>query len=382
MWYTESENKTRRGNTMPPVHLMLKPASAGCNLRCRYCFYADEAASRAVGVRGVMTRETAALAARRALEHAEGSCTFAFQGGEPTLAGLEFFERFVEDAKAANTRGVRVAYAFQTNGVALDDRWAAFFAKNNFLVGVSLDGTAAVHDALRPAPGGNPSHAVVLENLRRLRRFGVACNVLTVVTKQLARNVRETYELFGREDLRYQQYIPCMDPLGEAHGAHDYSLTPREYGKFLHRLFCLWKADLDRGRYVSIRHFDNWMGILLGNPPESCNMRGVCSVQYVAEADGSVYPCDFYCLDEWKLGDVRTDSFADLDARREALGFLARSVPVPDECRRCPWYALCRNGCPRDREGAENRNIYCAAHREFFSLHARELADAARRLAR
>ena len=367
---------------MPPVHLMLKPASAGCNLRCKYCFYADEAACRAEGMRGMMTRETAALAAEKALAHAEGLCTFAFQGGEPTLAGLSFFKDFVAAAERANRRGVRIDYAFQTNGIALDEEWAAFFAEHHFLVGVSIDGCAAVHDALRPFPDGSPSHARVMRNLRMLRDAGVECNVLTVVTKQLARSVRETYECFRDEGLLYQQYIPCMDPLGEARGGHGYSLSAKDYAKFLHRLFCLWKADLDAGRYVSVRHFDNWMSILLGRPPESCNMRGTCGVQYVAEADGSVYPCDFYCLDEWKLGDVHTDDFAAMDARRAQLKFIERSLPVPDECRRCPWYALCRNGCPRDRVpqpgGAPPKNCYCDAHREFFSLHARELRDAAR----
>ena len=139
---------------MPPVHLMLKPASAGCNLRCKYCFYADEAACRAEGMRGMMTRETAALAAEKALAHAEGLCTFAFQGGEPTLAGLSFFKDFVAAAERANRRGVRIDYAFQTNGIALDEEWAAFFAEHHFLVGVSIDGCAAVHDALRPFPDG------------------------------------------------------------------------------------------------------------------------------------------------------------------------------------------------------------------------------------
>lgn len=367
---------------MPDISLMMKPASAGCNLRCRYCFYADEAASRAEGARGVMTRETAALCARKALEHADGGMvTFAFQGGEPSLAGLEFFEHFVEDVRAANTRGSRVALAFQTNGVRIDDAWAAFFARHDFLVGVSIDGCAQVHDLLRPAPGGAPSHAVVAENLRRLRRFGVACNTLTVVTKQLARSVEDTYAFFASEGAAYQQYIPCMDPLGAKRGRLDYSLTPRAYAKFLHRLFLLWRADLGRGRYISIRHFDNWMGILVGRPPESCNMRGRCSVQYVAESDGSIYPCDFYCLDEWRLGDVHSGSFADFDERRRALGFIERSLPVPDECRRCPWYPLCRNGCPRDRverPGKPALNYYCDAHREFFSLHAQGLADAAR----
>ena len=106
-------------------------------------------------------------------------------------------------------------------------------------------------------------------------------------------------------------------------------------------------------------------------------MLGVCSPQFVVEADGTVYPCDFYCLDEWALGSVAANTLEEMEARSRALGFVARSLPVPDECRRCPWYPLCRNGCPRDRDST-GKTRYCDAHREFFSLHARDLAQAAR----
>lgn len=208
-------------------------------------------------------------------------------------------------------------------------------------------------------------------------RTGVECNTLTVVTKQLAQNIQQTYRLFSEIGVTYQQYIPCMDPLGAARGTFPYSLTPKEYAKFLHRLFCLWKKDLEQGKYVSVRHFDNWMSILMGFSAESCNMRGQCSVQYVMEADGSVYPCDFYCLDDWLLGNILHDEFSALDDRRKALHFIERSQAIPEECQKCNWYVLCRNGCPRDRVCLNGqgipRNYYCEAHREFFGLHMRNL---------
>lgn len=370
---------------MPPVHLMLKPASAGCNMRCKYCFYTDEAASRAQGRRGVMTEETAVAAIRKTLAHAQGACTFAFQGGEPTLAGLEFYQSFFETVRRENTKGIQVTYAFQTNGLALDEAWADLFAANRVLVGISLDGTEEVHDQLRPKADGTGTHAAVLRHWKMLRQAGVECNALAVVTKQLARNIAQTYQFFAENGIDYQQYIPCMDPLGEARGAHAYSLTPKEYSKFLHRLFCLWQKDLEQGKYVSVRHFDNWLSILLGHPPESCNMRGRCSVQYVMEADGSVYPCDFYCLDRWLLGNILQDDYPVFDRRRMELGFVEQSLPVPAECKQCEWYALCRNGCPRDRVLQHGQsvpwNYFCQAHREFFGLHIRDLEKAARLLA-
>lgn len=371
---------------MPPIHVMIKPASAGCNMRCRYCFYADEAACRQEGMRGMMSRETAQAAIRRALAHAEGSCTFMFQGGEPTLAGLDFFRFFADTVRQENRRGVQISYAFQTNGLALDAQWAEFFARNQVLVGISMDGTAQVHDALRPAADGSGTHSTVMENLQMLRRAGVECNVLAVVTRQLARSINQTYDFFSEQGVLYQQYIPCMDPLEETRGGREYSLSPKEYAKFLHRLFCRWKADLDGGNYVSVRHFDNWIGILMGRPPESCNMRGACAIQYVVEADGSVYPCDFYCLDEWKLGNVMQDDLAACDEKRRQLRFVERSLPAPQQCRECPWYALCRNGCPRNRVQKPGDpvaiNYFCEAHREFFGLHIREMQQIAQRFAR
>lgn len=181
---------------MPPIHVLIKPASAGCNMRCRYCFYADEAACRQEGMWGIMSRETARAAIRRALAHAEGSCTFMFQGGEPPLAGLDFFRFFADTVRQENRRGVQISYAFQTNGLALDAQWAEFLAQNQVLVGISMDGTAQVHDALRPAADGSGTHSTVMENLQMLRRAGVECNVLAVMTRQLARSINQTYDFF------------------------------------------------------------------------------------------------------------------------------------------------------------------------------------------
>lgn len=366
---------------MPPVHLMLKPASAGCNMRCKYCFYADEAACREESQRGIMSKETAKTAIQKTLAYAKDACTFAFQGGEPTLAGLDFFREFVEIVRKENKRRIPVSYAFQTNGLAVNEEWADFFAANHVLVGISIDGTEDVHDLLRPKADGTGTHAIVFEHLKMLRQAGVECNTLTVVTKQLARNIAQTYRFFTENGVDFQQYIPCMDPLGETRGTHAYSLSSKEYAKFLHRLFCLWQKDLERGKYVSVRHFDNWLSILMGYPPESCNMRGQCSIQYVMEADGSVYPCDFYCLDQWLLGNIHQDDFLAFDRRRKELGFVERSQLVPEECKKCDWYALCRNGCPRDRVELAGqtipKNYFCEAHREFFGLHIRDMENAA-----
>jgi uncharacterized protein len=169
---------------------------------------------------------------------------------------------------------------------------------------------------------------------------------------------------------RFQQYIPCLDPLEGERGGEDYSLTPTRYGEFLKTLFDLWYGELEQGRYWSIRYFDNLLWMLAGHAPEQCSMVGCCGPQYLVEADGSVYPCDFYGLDQFRLGNILQDTWAELDKAREELGFIRQSQQVPAECRECQWYFLCRNGCRRDRlEGADGlgRNYYCGVYQDFFS---------------
>lgn len=355
---------------MPPLSIMIKPASGACNLRCRYCFYADEMSRRKVASYGMMDESTLENVIRKALDAADGMCAVAFQGGEPTLAGLPFFERAVALLKQYNYKGLTVSSSIQTNGLLVDGRWAEFFARNHFLVGLSLDGPKEVHDRYRVDQEGRGTYNRVLRTAQLLEKHGVEFNILTVVTKQTANAIGRVYGFFNRSCLDYQQYIPCMDPLEEAGGPQPYSLGVQEYGSCLCRLFDLWYADAERGRMKYNRTFFNYLSILQGGPPESCNMQGRCSRQYVVEADGSVYPCDFYVLDPWRLGNLNTDGFDQLDRRRTELGFIQQSQAAAEDCRHCRWYGLCRGGCRRDRPAGEDgtlqKNRYCEAFQRFF----------------
>ncbi len=354
---------------MPPLSLLLKPASSACNLRCAYCFYADEAQKRRVADRGRMPEAVARAVVEKSLAAAEGSVSFLFQGGEPTLAGLDFYRRFVSLVEEHAPKGLDVRYAIQTNGTLLDEEWCRFFAEKRFLVGLSLDGDRACHDRFRRDAQGRGTYGQVMKASGLLDRAGVRYNVLTVVTGPLARHAQSVFASLCKNGFRFQQYIPCLDPLGEERGGDPWSLTPAQYGDFLKTLFDLWYRELERGRYWSIRYFDNLVWILSGQPPEQCSMRGCCGLQYLIEADGSVYPCDFYGLDEYKMGNVLDQTWAELDQAREQLGFIERSRRVPEECQTCRWYALCRNGCRRDRLRTEvglGKNYYCRSYAAFF----------------
>ena len=355
---------------MPPLSILLKPASSGCNLRCAYCFYADEAKVRTVPNYGRMPEAVSHALIEKAVKAAGDSVTFLFQGGEPTLAGLDFFRDFVSHVKKTVPPKLAVHYAIQTNGILLDQEWCRFFKENNFLAGLSLDGSRECHDRFRLDGNGKGTYDRVQQAARQLERAGVEYNVLTVVTGYLARHVQSAFSSLCRQGFRFQQYIPCLDPLEEERGGQGYSLSPARYEAFLKMLFDLWYRELEQGRYWSIRYFDNLLWMLEGHAPEQCSMRGCCGLQYLVEADGSVYPCDFYGLDEFRLGNIRDDAWEDLDRARESLGFIEASRRIPEKCGQCRWYPLCRNGCRRDRvlEGEElGRSYYCEAYAGFFT---------------
>ena len=374
---------------MPPVNVMIKPASGLCNMRCTYCFYADEAQKRQQASMGLMREETAVLLIEEAYRAVDphGAVSFAFQGGEPTLRGLPFFEKALEYTRQYNQNGAQIHFALQTNGFALTDEWARFFRDNHFLIGVSVDGTKAIHDTFRHPAGtlADGTFERVIESVRLLEKYDVEYNILTVVHKLTAENIREIYGFYRKQHWDYMQFIPCLDPLAEEPGRKPYSLLPETYGRFLMDLFDLWYEDVKKGQMLYIRQFENYVGMLMGVRPEACDQRGHCGLQYVAEADGSVYPCDFYALDEWRLGNFNTDRLTVIDETRLSKHFLERSDPLHEDCRSCPWLSLCRGGCFRCRTGDLSPdqpdvrlNYFCKGYRMFFeysSERMKELAD-------
>ncbi len=356
---------------MPALSLLIKPASGNCNMRCRYCFYADELDNREIRSYGKMSVDTMRTIVDKAMEYGDYECTIAFQGGEPTLAGLDFYRDLVAYVTAhENPKKLKIHYALQTNGYLINEEWAAFLGENHFLVGVSLDGLKEIHDRYRLDAAGKGTYQRVISAIRLLEKHQVEYNILTVVTAATARNGQKIYNYFKKNHFGYQQYIECLDPIGEEPGQHEYSLTPEKYGEFLKSMFDAWYLDMRSGTYVYNRYFENLMMIMAGQQPESCNMRGVCGKQWVFEADGSVYPCDFYALDQWRLGNIQENSFEEMDEKRDGLGFIQWSMRQQEDCQKCRWFGLCRNGCRRNREPVTaehtNRNYFCKSYQMFF----------------
>jgi len=370
---------------MTALNLLLKPASGSCNLRCRYCFYADEAGKRETACHGLMTEDTAESIISKSFATATATCHFGFQGGEPMLRGLAFYEKFIALCEGHNASHIQTTYSIQTNGTLIDDQWARFFRRHHFLVGVSLDGDKTLHDLNRVDAEGKGSFDRVLQALWLLEKYDVEYNILTVVTSQTVRNIERIYHFYKKNNLRYQQYIPCLDPLGESRGDRDYSLTPDGYGNFLCRLFDLWYHDYIKGELISNRYFENLAAILYGLPPESCGMSGICNPQITVEADGSVYPCDFYMLDAYRLGNFRQGTFADFDDQLAKSGFVMESKQGLGSCKQCRYLSLCRGGCRRDRQAKDlhvlGENYFCSAYKQFYKYAVPRLLQLVRQKA-
>ena len=368
------------GLSVPALSMMIKPVSSGCNMRCQYCFYADVAAHRQTPNYGVMTPDTMHALVRRAFIHADGQVSFSFQGGEPTLAGAQFYLDFLHEVRRCNSRGLPVSYALQTNGYDVSDEMLALFKEHGFLLGVSLDGPEDMHDALRKDAFGRGTYRRVMRTIEKLRAFGIPYNILCVVTAETARKSRETWNALREH--RYLQFIPCIDGLEGGRSPH--SLSAEAYGQFLIETYDLYEKAFREGSPVSERRFDNYLSILAGLPPEACGMCGQCGLYYLVEADGSVYPCDFYVLDEWKMGDINAVSLARMAKSQPSAAFRQASVRLPEACRGCPYLNLCRGGCRRDREpfrdGVPSENRFCQSYRMFFDARLPRLASLTERV--
>ena len=282
-------------------------------MRCRYCFYQDEAENREYKDYGMMSLDTAHALIDKTTASFD-DVTYAFQGGEPTVRGLDFFRSFTEYAEG---KGKDVHFAIQTNGFTIDRDWASFFKEHGYLVGLSMDGDKAMHDAYRVDGRDKGTFRRVFSSFQILSSSGVDFNVLVTLTRAAALRGREIYQFLKRNGARYQQYIPCIDPMASERGSEEYSLTPEAYLSFLNDVFALYYRDWERGDYVSVRYFDNLVTMMMGMRPESCGLLGFCPDNYVVEADGSVFPCDFYVLDGYLLGNMNSDSLEDIDRKRE-----------------------------------------------------------------
>lgn len=361
---------------MKSLFLLIKPASEKCNMDCSYCFYHDISSKRETKDYGFMQTAVSHKVIDRAFDEDISHITFGFQGGEPTLIGLPFFEDFISYVKVKQaTKKISVAYNLQTNGTLITDQFADFFVSNNFLIGLSLDGSRKLNDKHRILRSGDSTYDDVLKTVKLFQVKKVAFNILVVVTHFHIGQEKQIYNFFKKNNLKHLQFIPCLDPVDEERGKKMWSLTPDDYLTFLNAIFSLWTKDINKSSAPNIRYFSDVLDMVAGNTPASCDRRGICSIQNIIEADGQVYPCDFYVFEKLSLGNLETDSFKQMSQSSVAQKFIANSLKVHPDCQVCPYFKLCRGGCFRNRidVGGTQKNYYCHAYYNFFKTNIKQL---------
>ena len=349
---------------------LIKPAGPDCNLDCTYCFYLQKAALFPETPKHRMSPEILEELIRQAMAQSSPHVSFGWQGGEPTLMGLPWFEKAVEFQKRYG-EGKTVGNGLQTNGIQLGKKWARFLAEYNFLVGLSLDGPAHIHDHYRITRGGKGSWETVRDTAAMLLDAGVETNALIVVNDYSVRYPEEIYDFHKTLGLNYMQFIPCVetDPANPA-AAASYSVSAEQYGEFLRRLFDLWHADIHEGvATTSVRWFDSVFHTYVGLDAPECTLAKVCGSYLVVEHNGDIYACDFFVEGEWKLGNVMTHRLDEMlnSPRQEEFGLL--KAKLPEECPTCPWLSHCYGGCTKDRmrdPRDAGSNHFCTSYKMFF----------------
>ena len=357
---------------MKQISVLIKPASSLCNLRCRYCFYTDVSRNREVFSDGIMEEETAEKLTERIVEYAgeNGTANISFQGGEPLMAGIGYFRKFAQ--LMDRYPQIRVNWSIQTNSTLLDEEFAEFFKERNFLVGISLDGYQRIHDQNRYDAEKKSVFFLILKAIDLLEDHGVEYNILTVVTKQLAKHPEALFDFYRSHRFRYIQLIPCLPEL-DGSGPSDTALTPEDYASFWCAFFDAWQKGLLKGVQMSVNLFENIACMMMGQAPYQCGMLGRCTQQFVIEGNGDVYPCDFYCLDEWKLGNVRASSFEEMQESINAKRFLETSDCRKEPCSGCRYINVCHGGCRRQNVCWLN-DAYCG-YREVLDHIVPRIAD-------
>lgn len=356
-----------------PFHVMAKPFGAICNIRCEYCFYLEkERLYDRPNRRDFRMREDVLEQYIRQYLEAQPQAVeidFSWQGGEPTLLGVDFFRRAVELQRRHAAPGQRITNSLQTNGMLLDDAWCGFLRETGFLVGISIDGARPLHDRYRVDPQGRGTFERVIAGLRALQRNGVEYNVLTVVQRDNGDHGAEVYRFLRDQGVRFVQPIPIVEPTAD--GVSSHSVSPEQWGRFLTAVWDEWLQQ-DIGN-VYVQHFDMMLGIVLGFPASCCVHSRTCGRAAAIEHNGDLYSCDHFVTPEHRLGNIAERPLSALiDGPAQSRFGNDKYDRLPDYCRRCEYLKYCYGGCPAHRiavtpDDEPNLNRLCAGYKRFYA---------------
>ena len=368
-----------------PLYVMLKPAGAHCNLACKYCYYLEKNNLYQNTPRHLMSDETLEQFTREYIEaQTMPQVLFTWHGGEPLMRSIDFYKKALALQKKY-AHGKQIDNVIQTNGTLLTDEWCEFFAKNHWLVGISIDGPQEYHDHYRVTPAGKPSWEKVMQGIQLLKKHRVEWNAMAVVNAYNAEHPLEFYHFFRDNGCQYLQFTPIVERLTEHEDGRtlasladdreiplaDASVTPQQWGNFLCTIFDDWVRHDVGKTFVEI--FDctlaNWMGVL----PGICAYSKECGHAGVMEHNGDVYSCDHFVFPEYKLGNIREQSLIDMlyGEKQQAFSRL-KHTSLPRQCKECDMEFACHGECPKnrfekDKYGEPGLNYLCQGYYQYYS---------------
>lgn len=361
-----------------PFAVIAKPVGSRCNLRCRYCYYLEKGKYSTHEVQNRMSNTLLERLIRQTIEASPGPVvSFTWHGGEPSLAGLDFYEKVVYYEKRYLPRGWQVWNNLQTNGTLLNEEWCRFIRDNGFDVGVSIDGTELVHDRNRLDIGGHPTYSRVTESIRRLQKYGVNPDLLCTVTSDSSEFPKDTYRALRDLGTEWIQFIPVIVRLPDGTMTRE-SVTPEAYGRFLCEIFEEWVAN-DLGK-TDVQLFAETSRVWAGGEPSLCWMTGTCGRVLVVEEDGGIYSCDHFVDSEHRLGTLPSTRLEDaLNSEFQYRFGQSKRESLTRQCRECPHLDACGGGCLKDRfalsdDGEEGMYYLCGGLKMFFD-HARPVLE-------
>ena len=368
-----------------PLYVMLKPAGAHCNLACKYCYYLEKNNLYQNSHRHLMTDEMLEQFTREYIEaQTMPQVLFTWHGGEPLMRSIDFYRKALALQKKY-AHGKQIDNVIQTNGTLLTDEWCEFFAKNHWLVGISIDGPQEYHDHYRVTPAGKPSWEKVMQGIQLLKKHRVEWNAMAVVNAYNAEHPLEFYHFFRDNGCQYLQFTPIVERLTEHEDGRtlasladdreiplaDASVTPQQWGNFLCTIFDDWVRHDVGKTFVEI--FDctlaNWMGVL----PGICAYSKECGHAGVMEHNGDVYSCDHFVFPEYKLGNIRDQSLIDMlyGEKQQAFSRL-KHTSLPRQCKECDMEFACHGECPKnrfekDKYGEPGLNYLCQGYYQYYT---------------
>lgn len=394
-------------------HAMVKPVGAICNIDCTYCYYLHKKELLGSNSKFQISDEILETHIKQYIEGQDSEqVVFSWQGGEPTLLGLEFFQKVVELEQKYKKPNQRIENDLQTNGTLLDDEWGAFLKQHRFLVGLSIDGPEELHDVYRISNDGKPTFAKVFAASEMLHRHGVPFNSLTVVNRVNAKRPLDVYRFLKNElRPREMQFIPCVEPkvfhdiapqkwdpatlpaydLSAAHPGNadsvvtDWSIDPDDWGYFLCKVWDDWyRRDIGK---VFVNLFESAVAQWMGKEAQLCIYHEFCGKGVALEHDGSVYSCDHYVYPEYKLGNILETSSSPMVFSEEQKKFgFAKFNTLPQRCRECKYRFACNGECPKNRlirtpDGELGLNYLCSGLLKFWQHIDQDVQDICRRIA-